>query len=230
MLQDQDLVEALPPQMRKGLNQATLETIANVIADPDAMERFKENFITYTTALTGQKYSLQQYIDAVMYVSYKKMGYKNNEAFRRTFPKKMDRYYRENKTEAHINALVSSYNKTLIVTKIMEQSMIPVHILNQDAFQAAVNAQLRILNTSKNDLAVVKAADSLMNHLKPPTETKVQIDVGIQETPMQQEFKQESARLAQLQRELILSGKYTAKQIAEMPVVVQGEARYVESD
>ena len=47
---------------------------------------------------------------------------------------------------------------------------------------------------------------------------------------MQQEFKQESARLAQLQRELILSGKYTAKQIAEMPVVVQGEARYVESD
>ena len=78
MVQDQDLVEALPPQMRKGFNQATLETIANVIADPDAMERFKENFITYTTALTGQKYSLQQYIDAVMYVSYKKMGYKNN--------------------------------------------------------------------------------------------------------------------------------------------------------
>ena len=108
--------------------------------------------------------------------------------------------------------------------------MIPVHILNQDAFQAAVNAQLKILNNSKNDLAIVKAADSLMNHLKPPVETKVQIDVGIQETPMQQEFKQESARLAQLQRELILSGKYTAKEIAEMPVVVQGEARYVESD
>ena len=40
MVQDQDLVEALPPQMRKGFNQATLETIANVIADPDAMERF----------------------------------------------------------------------------------------------------------------------------------------------------------------------------------------------
>lgn len=51
---------------------------------------------------------------------------------------------------------------------------------------------LRILNTS-NDLAVVKAADSLMNHLKPP---KVQIDVGIQETPMQQEFKQESCTVS----------------------------------
>ena len=228
MVHQNDLVEALPPQMRKGFNTATLETINKVIGDPDVMERFKENFITYTTALQGHKYSLQQYIDAVMYVSYKKMGLKNIDAFKKTFPGKMQRYYRDNKSEAHINALVSSYNKTLIVTKIMEQSMIPVHILNQDAFQEAVNAQLKILRTSKNDVAVVKAADSLMNHLKPPTETKVQLDVAINETPAQQEFKAESARLAQVQRNLIANGGLTAKQIAEMPVIIQGECKDVE--
>lgn len=50
MVQDQDLVEALPPQMRKG-QPSYLRDYCKCTADPDAMERFKENFITYTTVL-----------------------------------------------------------------------------------------------------------------------------------------------------------------------------------
>lgn len=226
MISKQELIDALPQQMRKGMNDATYATLAQALSDPDELQRFKENFISFSTALKDGKYSVQQYIDAVKYVSFKKMGLTNLESFRRTFPAKIKRYAAEGKSDACINSFVSGYNQTKIVTRIFDQSMIPVHVLNQDAVQTAINALVKTIRTSKNDVAVVKAADSLLNHLKPPVETKVSLDIGVKETPMLSELREESARLARQQQQMIESGMYTARQIAEMKVI-EGEAVHV---
>ena len=226
MVTKEEMLEALPAHMRRTMNDASYMNLCAALTDRDELQRFKENFVSFSTALIGGKYSVQQYMDAVMYVSFKKMGLTNLASFKRTFPVKMKRYYAEGKSDASINALVCGYNTTKLVTKIFDQSMIPVHILNADAVQEAINAQLKILRTSKNELAITKAADSLLNHLKPPVESKVTLDIGIAETPMLREVKVETERLAQQQLDMIKNGLYTAKQVAEMRVV--GEAEYVE--
>ena len=163
MITKDEMVDALPPQMRKSMNDATYYSLSTALSDPDELVRFKENFITFTTALKDGKYSVQQYIDAVKYVSFKKMGLTNLEAFKRTFPAKMERYNKVGKTIAEVNSFVSSYNATKIVSNIFDHSMVPIHVLNQDAVQEAINAHLKVLRHSTNDLAVVKAADSLLN-------------------------------------------------------------------
>ena len=226
MVTKEEMLEALPAHMRRTMNDASYMNLCAALTDRDELQRFKENFVSFSTALIGGKYSVQQYMDAVMYVSFKKMGLTNLASFKRTFPDKMKRYYAEGKSDASINAFVCGYNTTKLVTKIFDQSMIPVHILNADAVQEAINAQLKILRTSKNELAITKAADSLLNHLKPPVENKVTLDIGIAETPMLKEVKDETERLAQQQLDMIKNGLYTAKQVAEMRVV--GEAEYVE--
>lgn len=226
MISKEELVDALPPQMRKGMNDATYASLAVALSNPDELERFKENFITFTTALKDGKYSIQQYIDAVKYVSFKKMGMTNLESFKRTFPNKMKRYNAEGKSVAAINAFVSGYNSTKIVTNIFEHSMIPIHVLNQDAVQEAINAQLKILRTSKNDLAIVKAADSLMNHLKPPVDTKIQLDVSVDNSSYLEDIRNETERLAEVQHAAIKKGIASPKDIARSKVV--GEAEYVE--
>lgn len=226
MINNDDLVATLPKNMQRNFNNATMSEIMSALTDKDERERFKENFIGYSSVLIEGKYSVQQYVDAVKYVSYKHGGLNNYEAFKRTFPQKMARYKAEGKSMEKIHPFVSGYNKTKLVAAILKQSAIPLYILNQDAAQEAINAQLRILRTSTNDLAVVKAADSLLSHLAPPVETQVAVKIGMEDNSLLDDFRNETRDLAKLQQDLIKQGHYTAKQIAEMRIV--GEAEYVD--
>ena len=226
MLTREDLVEALPPRMRKTLNDAAYNAVVDALSDKDEFERFKENFISYTIVLQEGKYTTQQYIDAIKYVSFKNMGYTNVDAFRRTFPEKIKRYKAEGKSDAEVHNFVSGFNRSKLVTAVIERTVIPLHVLNQEYAQKAITRLVRVMAESNNDLAVVKAADSLLNHLKPPVETKVTLDIGVQETSAIQDLKEETKRLASLQKEMIDNGTFTARQVAEMRVV--GEAQFVE--
>ena len=223
-LSKDDIVYALPEQMKRTVNDAVIMSINNALEDNESMEIFKSNFVTYSSVLSKGKYSVQQYIDAVKFCSFVLMGMTNLDAYTRTFPMRIKRFKQEGKSRESINSFVSGYKTTKLVTDIMTQAQIPLYVLNQGAAQKAINAQLRIIRESKNDLAVVKAADSLLNHLAPPVETKVTLDIAPATTNDLDTLRDETRRLAQQQRQLIEQGVYSAKQVAEMKVV--GDAEY----
>ena len=133
------LAQVLPKHMQKRLNAATVGELNRILTSVDERERFKDTFIGYTSVLMEGKYSIQQYIDAVKYVSYKHMGDTNLNAFKKTFPNKILRYKQDGKNVEQINSFVSGYNKTKLVTSMMKQSAIPLYVLNQDAAQEAIN-------------------------------------------------------------------------------------------
>lgn len=218
-LSKEDIVYALPEQMKRTVTDAVIVSINNAIEDHESMEIFKSNFVTYSSVLTKGKYSVTEYIDAVKFCSYVLMGMTNLDAYKLTFPNRMKKHKEAGKTRESINALVSGYKTTKLVTSIMTQAQIPLYVLNQGAAQKAINAQLRIISESKNDLAVVKAADSLLNHLAPPVETKVTLDIAPATTNDLDTLRDETRRLAQQQRQLIEQGLYTARDVAEMKVV-----------
>lgn len=213
------LRNSVPESYRRGINKATLVMVAESLESPEEMEIFKENFITFSSVLSGNtNYSLQQYIDAVKYVSFKLMGLKNIECYARTFPERMLRLRREGKSEKDITAYVSGYNTSQLITRLMAQSVIPIHILNQGAVQEAINAQLAIIHHSKNDLAVVKAADSLLNHCKPPVETKMSLDINTADKDALSALVEATRNLAKSQRTDVLNNTRTVRDVAEDPL------------
>ena len=62
---------------------------------------------------------------------------------------------------------MTSYNKNKLVNLILEQSMIPSWVLNQDMYQKALNVQCELMLTANSE-KVSDAANSILTHLKPP--------------------------------------------------------------
>lgn len=219
MLTKQDFIQALPPKTGAGISEAVVDSVNKILEDPDTRERFKENMISYNSVLKTGKYKITDYISAVMYVSYKLMGNTNLDAFSRAFPDKIARYTRERKNREQINAFVSGYNRTKLVTAIMEQSIIPTHILNQELYQEAINTNAKIMRTAKRDDIRQRAATDLMNHLAPPVDTKIKLDIDVGSGSIMDALREESLKLMEAQRAAVMSGARSAKEIAESNII-----------
>lgn len=219
------LVDALPVKQGKTINSRVVDHINTLITDPDARGYFRDNLLYYNTVLQEGKYKINDYINAVMYVSFKMMNYSNIDAFARTFPDRMDRYAKEHKSMEEIHNFVSGYNRTKLVTTILQKAKTPTWILNQDVHQEAINILADIARNPKaNDMARVKAASDLMNYLTPPEETNIKLEIGIEGTFL--DNMQKAMRdLAAEQQAQIAAGNRTTKQIATTKII---EAEVVE--
>jgi hypothetical protein len=171
---------------------------------------------------------LDSYVFAVKYVSYKLMGLSNQESWIRTFPDRHQRLVSLGKSAVHIRATVSCYNNNKIVNQVMEQALIPTHILNADKFQAAVNTQAKLMtDTTVSDMVRMNAANSLMTHLKQPETTKLKVEIGTKEDDSLKELREAVTDLAIAQKQAIQVGVSDATKIAEAKII-QGESERIE--
>lgn len=218
MLTKQEVEKALPTKLKSLVNQGLVDTINQIAADPIHAETIRENFVTYTTVLQEGKYRITDYINAVTFASYRMMGYGVQDSYFRTFPDRHAALVARGATDKDISSYSTAFNRNKLVNLIMDQSMIPIHILNQDAVQKAINAQLRIMATSQSDIAVVQAANSLLTHLAKPKETaQFQINIGTESHAMN-DLRSAMTDLAKQQKAFIESGA-TAKEIAASQII-----------
>lgn len=223
MFTKQELQAALPAKMSKTISDDLVLNINAMISDPDHYERIRENLVGYNHILSDGKYTVDDYINAVMYVSYKMAGMTNIEAFSKTFPDKMARYAAMGKGINAINSFVAAYNKTKLVTNILGQAMVPVHILNMDLFQEAINKEAHLMRNAKSEKVQHEAAKALMDILQPPQETKIKLDIGVGQSSIMDDLARATQDLLDQQMSAIRSGRMTAKQIAESKII-EGEA------
>lgn len=221
-----EMIQAgLPDKHAKSVNTYVVDHINKLMTDPDERKYFQENLINYNTVLQEGRYKINDYISATLYVSFKMMNYSNIDAFARTFPDRMKRYAAENKTIEEIHNFVSGYNRTKLVTSILQKAKTPTWILNQDVHQEAINTLADIMrNPRANDMARVKAASDLMTYLTPPEESAIKLEIGIEGTFL--DNMQKAMRdLAVEQQAQIAAGKRTPQQIASARII---EAEVVE--
>lgn len=219
MFTKEELQQALPAKMSKGISEDLVINLNAMIGDPDHYERIRENLIGYTHILSEGKYTVDDYLNAVMYASYKMAGMTNIDAFSKTFPDKMARYRAANKSVNAINSFVTAYNKTKLVTNILSQALVPVHILNMDLFQEAVNVEAALMRNAKSEKVRHEAAKALMDALRPPTESKIKLDIGMTKSNIMDDLAEATAKLVQEQRRAIETGQMTARQIAESKII-----------
>lgn len=223
MLTTELLAKALPDKYKRQVNQDLLNQINQTLSEPNLYETYKENFITYLSVLNDGKYKMSDYLNAVKYCTHKLMGQSNQDSYIKTFPDRYNDMLSRGLSAKEISSFVAIYNKNKLVQSIMEQSMIPSWIINQDLYQKAINVQADLMMNAQSEKVRSDAANSLLIHLKPPEVKKVELDIGLKKNDDIENLRLITAQLASEQKRLIESGVVDARHIAQTKLIVEGE-------
>lgn len=218
MLTIQEVEKALPPSLKTAVTQSFVDRINGIVSDPIVAEQVRNNFISYTKVLQDGKFKTEDYLHAVTYCSFKLMGLSNQDAYFRTFPQRHAALVAKGTSAKDIASYVSMYNKGKLVNMIMEQTLVPSWVLNQDAYQKAINTQVELMTTATSEMVRTQAANSLLTHLAKPKEAGPLVNIDMRENSGMNELKDALVKLATQQRELIQSGVST-KTIAEQTII-----------
>ena len=222
----QQVQQALPPSLKSAVTQQMVDNINNAVADPLVAEQIRNNYLSYTGVMKDGKFKTDDYLSAVMYVSYKLMGYTNQDAYFKTFPTRHAALVAKGTSSKDISAYVSAYNKGKLVNLIYEQTLVPTWVLNQELHQRALNVQADLMVNAQSELVRSNAANSILTHLQKPKESGPLINLDMRETSGMNELKDMLTQMAQKQRELIANGVPT-KEIADQRLI-EGESTRVE--
>lgn len=219
MLTLQQVTHALPANLKNNVTQQLVDNINNCVADPIMAEAIKDNFLSYTQVLSEGKFKTEDYLSAVIYVSFKLMGMSNQDAYARTFPARYRTLLNNGTSAKDISSYVSMYNKGRLVNLILEKSLIPTWVLNQHIYQKAINVQADLMSNANSEMVRMQAANSILTHLAKPKEVGPLINLDLREGSGLNELKATLTQLAQQQRDLIGQG-VTTKSIADQGLVI----------
>lgn len=216
MLTREEVVAVMPVTLRGSVTQGLVDTINNVTSDPLLAQQVRDNFISYTSVLKDGKFKTEDYLNAVTYVSYKLMNMTNVEAYAKTFPQRYVALVAKGTVPKDIAAYVSAYHKGKLVNLILEQTLVPSWVLNQDLYQKAINTQAEIMQDLSVSAKVRSdAADSLLTHLAKPKEAGPLVSIDMRETSGISELRGMLAEMAQQQQNLISNGVSTQSVAAQ---------------
>jgi tetrahydromethanopterin S-methyltransferase subunit F len=217
--------EALPAKVKKSVSAELIVKVTGLLSDPDLFEAYRDNLLGYTSVMADGKFRIDQYVNAVKYVSHKLMGCSNIEAYSKTFPDKMTDYHNRSVSAKDISSYVVAYNKSKLVNLIFEQTLVPMHVLNQDLYQKALNVQADLMVNATSEKVRSDAANSLLTHLKAPEVAKVKLDIGIEGAVNTiADLRNATQAFVREQRLFIESGAGTAKDVAEKRLLIDQDA------
>lgn len=208
-----------------------INDINGLLTDPQLRENFRDNLLSYTSVMGDGRYKLQSYVNAVKYVSYKLLGSSNIEAYCKTFPDRYQRMVNEGMDNRQISSFSAAYNKTELVNKILEQTLVPTHILNADLYQKAINVQASLMiNEDISPKVRSDAANSLLTHLKMPETSKIELDVNVKQDESISDLRNATLELVKQQRLMLESGAMNAKEVAETNLIINGEVTNLDGE
>jgi hypothetical protein len=219
-LTEDDLKRALPANLRSSVTPSLVSLVNGISSDPVIAEHIRDNIIGYSHIMREGKFKTEDYVNAVAYVSYKLMGYNNEDAYSRTFPQRYATLIARNASKKDISAYVSAYHGGKLVNLIMEQSLVPTWVLNQDIQQKAINHLALLMTTATSEKVQADAAIGLLNHLKKPEpKGDFQIKIDTSETSGMKEMQSMLSKLAQQQRDMIESGAMKTIDVAASKLI-----------
>ena len=219
---------ALPDKVKKSVNQELIDQVNATLSEPEMFEAYRDNLLSYTKVMADGRFKVQEYVNAVKYVSHKLMGCTNIEAYTKTFPDKYQRFIQQGVQAKDIASYVTAYNKSKLVNLIFEQTLIPSHVLNQDLYQRALNVQADLMINAKSEKVRCDAANSLLAQLKAPEVKKVELDIAVKEDSAIASLRATTLELARQQRLMLESGAMNAQEVAHGKLIIEGTAEIVE--
>lgn len=218
----EDIKKAVPNHIRSNVTQSLVDSLNNIAADPIVAEDIRNNFVSYSAILKEGRFKLEDYLNAVAYTSYKIMGNNNEEAYAKTFPQRYSKLIANNVSKKDIASYVSSYNKGKLVNMILEQSLVPTWVLNQDIYQKAINRLADLMQNAQSEKVQSDSAAALLTHLAKPKEGSFQINIGEVESSGMREMRDMLREVAANQRDAISSGNMKTIDVAAQRIRAEG--------
>ena len=231
-----ELKNAIPKHRRNLITQNVVDVFNGIEGEhgEDFVEHYKQNFVSMSTVMKGGLYSTKDYMNAVKFVAFKLIENTDIDAYHLTFPERYERLMRlheeygteEEIRSAKVSPFVTAYKKTDLVTKVLEQSLVPSRILNAPMFQQALNIQMKIAMTARSEQVKSQAAESVMKYTMSPEVQKIELEVGVKGQDEILSLRTEMHRLASQQQATIESGTNTSLEIAEATLlheIIEGE-------
>jgi hypothetical protein len=228
-----DLKSKVPKHIRGMIGQNVVDVFNELESDEgrEFAEHYKQNFISMSSVMKTGQYSVSDYIDAVKFVAHKLLENSDIDAYQMTFPDRYQRLldkYADYGTEdeirgSKISSFVTAYKKGDLVTKVLEQSLVPSRILNAPMFQEALNIQMSIAQNSRSDQVRSQAAESVMKYTMSPEATKIELDVAVKGNDEILALRSTMHELASRQQINIKSGTNTSLDIAEQKLMYEVE-------
>ena len=144
--------EAVPKSLRSNVTQELVNTLNSLGNAPEEGKLIRDNFLSFSDILKNGSYKTQDYINAVIYVSYKIMGLTNTEAYYHTFPDRQLKLKARGASSKDVSAYVAAFNRGELVQQ---------------------------MRNAKSERVRFMAADSLMSHLAKPENSNIQTGVNI---------------------------------------------------
>lgn len=214
----------VPKNQKSMITQEFVDTLEGSVKDSMIAEQFKDNFITYLNVLTSAKYRMDDYINAVKYVSFKLLGYSNIDAYASVFPERYQRLVDEGQTQ--IEAFASMYNKNKLVIKIFEQTIVPTHVLNAPLHQEALSTLAGMISDpSVRGMTKVKACEAILHYTKAPEVIEGKLTIGIEQQDTIASLREVTEQLAATYKIALEGGQKSLKQLAEETII---DAEYSE--
>jgi len=218
MLNLNEVTRVVPAALKSAITQQFVDKINGIVSDPLIAEQVQQNFISYTSVLKDGKYKTDDYLSAVLYVSYKLLNHSNQDAWAKTFPERYAVLEERKATSREISSHVHAYSKNKLVNAILEQAMVPMWVLNQPLYQKALNVQADLMENSGSDMVRTTAANSILTHLAKPKEVAGAIAIELTESSGMTELKNLLSGLAKKSQELIGQG-VPAKEIVSQKII-----------
>ena len=217
MISLESVKKLVPKTQRSLITQEFADKLEASVKDSLIAEEFKDNFVTYLNVLSKGKYKMDDYVNAIKYVSFKLLGYSNIKAYAATFP---ERYQRLVDEGHQIDAFVSMYNKNKLVIQIYEQTIVPSYVLNAPLHQEALNTLANMIKDEDiGGMTKVKACEAILAYTKQPEVIKGELTIGIEQSDTINDLREVTETLAETLRQSLTSGTRTLKQIAETKII-----------
>ena len=219
LLTIEQLRMTMPKKLRHNITPEIIQFI-NATDGDEFRGVFKDNLLGFMDVIQHGKFKMSDYVNAVKFVTHKLLGDTNSVAYSKVFPDRYKSLIDKNTPAKTISSFTSNYNKGVLVNKIMERTLIPVHILNMDVHQEAINVQAELMRGAKSETVRQKAAECLIMQLKAPEAAKIEIDVNYSNDSID-ELRATTRALAQQQLALIQSGAVTAQAMAHSDIIAR---------
>jgi len=219
VLTKQQLQASMPKKFRHNVTDDMI-TFINSTEGDEFRDIYKDNLVSFADVIEKGRYKMLDYINAVKFVSYKLIGDSNTIAYAKTFPERYQRLVDKNTPTKTIASFSTAYNKGDLVHKILERTLVPVHILNMDVHQEAINTQAELMRTAKSETVRQKAAECLITQLKAPEAAKIEVDVSYNNSSID-DLRETTRALAQQQLKMIQSGAVTAEHVAHSDIIAR---------
>jgi len=200
------LRDVAPKKSRSMITQDLVDKLNTWNDDPKLLGGFKDNVLSYIGVLKTGRFKVDDYMNAVRFVSYKLIGHTDIDAYAITFPERYQRLINSGETRDDIAPYVSSYKKNKLVVQIFEQTIVPSHVLNAPMHQEALNIALHVAMTSGSDIAKVNACNTILANTKPPETAKIDLGISINEGSIIDDYETVMRNMVDKQLELIGAG------------------------